>query len=58
MTEELKKALTERFEQLSSNVDCDEQIKDALLKAYLAGGEYGYELGVKSVIKVNLSGNI
>ena len=58
MTEELKKALTERFEQLSSSVDCDEQIKDALLKAYLAGGEYGHELGVKSIIKVNISGNI
>lgn len=58
MTEELKKALTERFEQLSSSVDCDEQVNDALLKAYLAGGEYGYELGVKSFIKVNLSGNV
>lgn len=58
MTEELKKALTERFEQLSSSVDCDEQIKDALLKAYLAGGEYGFELGVKSFIKINLSGNV
>ena len=46
MTEELKQALTERFEQLSSNVDCDEQVKDALLKAYLAGGEYGYEIGI------------
>lgn len=57
MTEELKKALTERFEQLSSSVDCDEQVKDALLKAYLAGGEYGYELGVKSVTMVNLSAN-
>jgi len=55
--EELKKALTERFEQLSSSVDCDEQIKDALLKVYLAGGEYGHELGVKSIIKVNLSSN-
>lgn len=46
MTEELKKALTERFEQLSSSVDCDEQVKDALLKAYLAGGECGYEIGI------------
>jgi hypothetical protein len=44
--EELKKALTERFEQLSSNVDCDEQVKDALLKAYIAGGESGYEIGI------------
>ena len=58
MTDELKKKLTERFETLSSNVDCDEQVKNALLKAYLAGGEYGYELGVKSIIKVNLSGNV
>lgn len=58
MTEELKKALTERFEQPSSGIDCDEQVKDALFKAYLAGGEYGYELGVKSIIKVNLSGNV
>jgi len=58
MTEKLKKALTERFEQLSSNVDCDERVKDDLFKAYLAGGEYGYELGVKSIIKVNLSGNV
>lgn len=54
----LRKALTERFEQLSSGVYCDEQIMDALLKAYLAGGEYGHELGVKSIIKVNLSGNV
>jgi len=46
MTEELKKALTERFEQLSNSVDCDEQVKDALLKAYLAGGECGYEIGI------------
>ena len=46
MAEELKKALTERFEHLSNSVDCDEQIKDALLKAYLAGGEYGYEIGI------------
>ena len=58
MTEELKQALTERFEQLSSGVYCDEQIKDALLKAYIAGGEYGHELGVKSIIKVNISGNV
>lgn len=58
MTEELKNKLTERFEHLSNSVDCDEQVKDALLKAYLAGGEYGYELGVKSIIKVNLSGNV
>ena len=57
MTEELKKALTERFEQLSNSVDCDEQVKDALLKAYIAGGEYGYELGVKSVTMINLSAN-
>jgi len=57
MTKELKKALTERFEHLSNSVDCDEQVKDALLKAYLAGGEYGYELGVKSVTMVNLSAN-
>lgn len=46
MTKELEKALTERFEQLSSNVDCDEQVKDALLKAYFAGGERGYEIGI------------
>lgn len=46
MTEQLKKALTERFNTLSSKVYCDEQIKDALLKAYLAGGEYGYEIGI------------
>ena len=58
MTEELQKALTERFEHLSNSVVCDEQVKDALLKAYLAGGEYGYELGVKSIKKVNLSGNV
>lgn len=57
MTEELKKALTERFEYLSNSVDCDEQVKNALLRAYLAGGEYGYELGVKSVTMINLSAN-
>ena len=51
MTEELKKALTERFEQLSSSVDCDEQIKDALLKAYLAGGEYGYQYAIEKVYR-------
>lgn len=58
MTEELMNKLTERFEHLSNSVDCDEQVKDALLKAYLACGEYGHELGVKSIIKVNLSGNV
>lgn len=57
MNEELKKALTERFEHLSSSIDCDEQVKDALFKAYLAGGEYGYELGVKSITMINLSAN-
>lgn len=57
MTEELKNKLTERFEHLSNSVDCDKQVKDALLKAYLAGGEYGYELGVKSITMVNFSAN-
>lgn len=46
MTEELRNKLTERFEQLSRSVGCDEQVKDVLLKAYLAGGEQGYEIGV------------
>lgn len=47
MNEELKNKLTERFEHLSNSVDCDEQVKDALLKAYLAGGEYGYQYAVE-----------
>lgn len=46
MNEELKQKLVERFEAISVKTDCDEQIKDALLKAYLAGGECGYEIGI------------
>ena len=52
MTEELKKKLTERFEQLKgrSGVEpLDDEHKwaiESLLKAYLAGGQYGYEIGI------------
>ena len=58
MNEELEQKLTDRFEAISAKAECDNEVRDALLKAYLAGGEYGHELGVKSIIKVNLSGNI
>jgi len=46
MNDELKKKLTERFEFLAkrSEVQVSADIYDVLLKAYLAGGEYGYEL--------------
>lgn len=59
MNEELKNKLTERFEFLAkrSEQPVSADIKDALLKAYFAGGEYGYELGVKSVKMLNLSAN-
>ena len=43
MNEELKQKLTERFEAISAKAECDNEVRDALLKAYLAGGEYGYQ---------------
>lgn len=61
MTEELENRLTERFEHLvetsQNGFSLSADIEDALLKAYLAGGEYGYELGVKSITMINLSAN-
>lgn len=51
MTDELKNKLTERFEYISGDVDCNKDIKDALLKAYLAGGEYGYECAAEKAYK-------
>lgn len=51
MNEELKAKLTERFEELSAMVDCDKDIKDALLKAYLAGGEYGHNIAVEKAVE-------
>lgn len=53
MTDELKQKLTERFEQLKESKGIkqsdayDKVALYILLKAYLAGGEYGYELGIK-----------
>ena len=46
MNEELKQKLTERFEAISAKAECDKDVRDALLKAYLAGGEYGYQCAV------------
>ena len=49
MTDELKNKLTERFAVImkESNLDTDKPLDDAvydgMLKAYLAGGEHGYE---------------
>ena len=43
MNEELKQKLTDRFEAISAKAECDNEVRDALLKAYLAGGEYGYQ---------------
>lgn len=46
MNEELKQKLTERFDAISAKAECDNEVRDALLKAYLAGGEYGYQYAV------------
>lgn len=43
MNEELEQKLTDRFEAISAKAECDNEVRDALLKAYLAGGEYGYQ---------------
>lgn len=45
MTDELKQKLTERFDKLTPRYYSDPMVYDALLKIYLAGGEYGYEIG-------------
>lgn len=47
MNEELKQKLTERFEAISAKAECDNEVRDALLKAYLAGAEYGYQYAVE-----------
>ncbi len=50
MTDELKNKLTERFElivNMFGDNAVDDLMREALLKAYLAGGGYGYELGIK-----------
>lgn len=49
MNEELKQKLTERFEAISAKAECDNEVRDALLKAYLAGGEYGYQYARKNL---------
>ena len=51
MNEELKQKLTERFDVISSKAECDKDVRDALLKAYLAGGEYGYQYAVDKACK-------
>ena len=51
MNEELKQKLTERFEAISAKAECDNEVRDALLKAYLAGGEYGYQYAVDKIFK-------
>lgn len=46
MNEELKNKLTERFDKITAG-ECDNKdLRDALLKAYIAGGEYGYQYAV------------
>lgn len=47
MNEELEQKLTERFEAISAKAECDNEVRDALLKAYLAGGEHGYQYAVE-----------
>jgi len=51
MNEELKQKLTERFDAISAKAECDNEVRDALLKAYLAGGEYGYQCAIKKTIE-------
>ena len=51
MNEELKQKLTERFEAISAKAECDQDVHDALLKAYLAGGEHGYQYAVDKACK-------
>lgn len=51
MNEELKQKLTERFDVISAIADCDKDVRDALLKAYLAGGEYGYQYAVGKAVE-------
>lgn len=51
MNEELKQKLTERFEAISAKAECDNEVRDALLKAYLAGGEYGYQYAIDKACK-------
>ena len=50
MTDELRKKLTERFElivNMFGDNAVDDLMREALLKAYLAGREYGYEYAVE-----------
>lgn len=47
MNEELEQKLTDRFEAISAKAECDNEVRDALLKAYLAGGEYGYQYALQ-----------
>lgn len=51
MNEELKQKLTERFDVISAIADCDKDVRDALLKAYLAGGEHGYQYAIDKACK-------
>ena len=51
MNEELKQKLTERFDVISSKAECDKDVRDALFKAYLAGGEYGYQCAVEKAVE-------
>lgn len=47
MNEELKNKLTERFDKITAG-ECDNKdLRDALLKAYIAGGEYGYNYALQ-----------
>ena len=47
MNEELKNKLTERFNKITAG-ECDNKdLRDALLKTYIAGGEYGYNYAVE-----------
>lgn len=51
MNEELEQKLTDRFEAISAKAECDNEVRDALLKAYLAGGEYGYQYAVDKAVE-------
>ena len=52
MNEVLKQKLTERFEAISAKAECDKEVRDALLKAYLTGREYGYKYAVDKVCDI------
>lgn len=52
MTDELKKQLTENFEQLVPTEFTNPTMYDSLLKVYLAGGEHGYQYAVEKAMVV------